>query len=139
MDHFKKHFLYRQWLEISQPSADGEANLEEEEEDFDDYSMDLMPTPFSVMRDNFEGALHAWKLVLDESILGDLKKMSAHSSPNQTPPEPPQLICTSASKTLPQRVRHNFATGNASPIKFVRRSPFSFFIVRPRKRSELQP
>ena len=86
MDHFKKHFLYRQWLEIPQP-ADSEDNLEEEEEDFDDYSIALMPTPFSVMRDNFEGALHAWKLVLDESILADLKKMFDHSSSfNQTPP-----------------------------------------------------
>ena len=49
MDHFKKHFLYRQWLEIPQPSADGEDNLEEEEEDYDDNSMDLIAN--SVQRD----------------------------------------------------------------------------------------
>ena len=83
MDHFKKHFLSRKSLELSQPSPD----IDIEEEDFDDFSKDILPTPFSVMRDNFEGALHAWHLVLEEPIMAELNTVFAdHSSSNQSPP-----------------------------------------------------
>ena len=81
MDHFKKHFLYRQSLEIPQHSADCDDEAEEEEEeDFDDYSRYILPTKFSKMRENFDFLVDLWSeliLGIDEVTMAELKRMFA--------------------------------------------------------------
>ena len=82
IDHFKKHFLYRQSLEIPQHSADCNAEAEEgeEEEDFDDYSKYILPTPFSEMKENFETITQMDLIDLsavDEATMAELKRMFA--------------------------------------------------------------
>ena len=83
VDHFKKHFLYRQSLEIPQHSADCNAEAEEgeeEEENFDDYSKYILPTPFSEMKENFETITQMDLIDLsavDEATMAELKRMFA--------------------------------------------------------------
>ena len=81
MDHFKKHFLYRQSLEIPQPAApDSDIKEEEEEEDFDDYSRYILPTKFSEMKEIFEVLVDLWSeliLEIDEAAMAELKRMFA--------------------------------------------------------------